>query len=288
MKLWFQKKNLTDQIIADFGNEWARFKNQDGRLTQDLSKQFASYTAPLPENTINSNATVADFGAGSGRWSNFMAPLVQSLFVVEPSSKAMEVAKVKLHAHKNVSYLNKSISDSGIGHNSLDLGICLGVLHHTVDPLNELKSIHQSIKPGGYFLGYLYYSFENKPKAYRFIWQLSRILRVLVSHLPTQFKVLTADLLAFFIYFPLAKVAQGVAYLGIQNKNFPLHQYADVKYRIMRNDALDRFGTRLEKRFSMSEIQRLVSNAGFDESTLVFSDHEPFWTFSVRKHSQFS
>jgi len=54
---------------------------------------------------------------------------------------------------------------------------------------------------------------------------------------------------------------------------------------MLSNDALDRFGTRLEQRFNKEEIADMLSRAGFDLSTLRFSDVEPFWTFSVRKLS---
>ncbi len=49
------------------------------------------------------------------------------------------------------------------------------------------------------------------------------------------------------------------------------------------HDALDRFGTSLEQRFSKAEITEMLDSAGFDISTLRFSELEPFWTFSVKK-----
>jgi hypothetical protein len=52
---------------------------------------------------------------------------------------------------------------------------------------------------------------------------------------------------------------------------------------MLQNDALDRFGTRLEQRFSKNEITEMLGNAGFDLSTLNFSENEPFWTFAIRK-----
>jgi hypothetical protein len=52
---------------------------------------------------------------------------------------------------------------------------------------------------------------------------------------------------------------------------------------MLSNGALDRFGTRLEQRFNKEEIADILSRAGFDLSTLRFSDVEPFWKFSVKK-----
>jgi hypothetical protein len=56
-----------------------------------------------------------------------------------------------------------------------------------------------------------------------------------------------------------------------------------MPFIMLQNDALDRFGTRLELRFSKKEITAMLDNAGFDLSTLKFSDKEPFWTFAINK-----
>ena len=52
---------------------------------------------------------------------------------------------------------------------------------------------------------------------------------------------------------------------------------------MLANDALDRFGTSLEQRFSKAEITEMLSAVDFDLSTLKFSEIEPFWTFAVNK-----
>ena len=56
-----------------------------------------------------------------------------------------------------------------------------------------------------------------------------------------------------------------------------------MPFVMLQNDALDRFGTRLEQRFSKRDIEEMITKAGFDVTTLRFSDIEPFWTFSVTK-----
>jgi hypothetical protein len=69
----------------------------------------------------------------------------------------------------------------------------------------------------------------------------------------------------------------------VNTSNIPLHHYASMPFVILANDALDRFGTSLEQRFSRAEITEMLALAGFDISTLRFSEIEPFWTFSVKK-----
>ena len=49
----------------------------------------------------------------------------------------------------------------------------------------------------------------------------------------------------------------------------------------MKTDALDRFGTRLEKRFSRDEIKKMLNEAGFHDIT--FSQNMPFWVCISRK-----
>ena len=43
----------------------------------------------------------------------------------------------------------------------------------------------------------------------------------------------------------------------------------------MRTDALDRFGTSLEQRFTRDEIKQMMCNAGLEN--IKFSDSKPFW-----------
>ena len=44
----------------------------------------------------------------------------------------------------------------------------------------------------------------------------------------------------------------------------------------MNNDSLDRFGTKLEQRFSKEDITNMLKDAGFDK--VRFSDNTPYWT----------
>ena len=56
-----------------------------------------------------------------------------------------------------------------------------------------------------------------------------------------------------------------------------------MPFVMLENDALDRFGTRLEQRFNKVEISSMLEEAGFELSSINFSDKEPFWTFSILK-----
>jgi hypothetical protein len=60
----------------------------------------------------------------------------------------------------------------------------------------------------------------------------------------------------------------------------PLSSYRDQPFYVMQTDALDRFGTRLEKRYTRSEIEQMLRSAGF--SRVEFNPDWPFWCAVAR------
>jgi hypothetical protein len=142
---------------------------------------------------------------------------------------------------------NSTISDSAIPKNSLDFAMSLGVLHHISNTERALEDINSKLKSKGLFLGYLYYKVEDKPFLYRVIFSIANYFRTGISNLPFKIKKRISNLIAFFIYLPFAKLSKVLSKFKINTSNIPLHQYANLNFYMMKNDALDRFGTRLEK-----------------------------------------
>jgi len=225
----------------------------------------------------------ADFGAGSGRWASRLLPYFSLVYALEPSDGATRVLKKKFSKESRMKILQETVGANSIPAQSLDLAMSLGVLHHIPDTGLAIKDIASKIKSDGIFLCYLYYKLENKPVFYRGLFWASNSLRWVISRLPYAMRRLVAQIIARAVYLPLARASKVLGNKGKDVSNFPLHHYADMPFVMLQNDALDRFGTRLEQRFSKKEIVVLLENAGFDLSTLKFSDVEPFWTFAVKK-----
>jgi hypothetical protein len=55
----------------------------------------------------------------------------------------------------------------------------------------------------------------------------------------------------------------------------PLAFYRNASFTTMRTDAFDRFGTRLEKRFTRDEIRALMAGAGLGDVS--FREGQPYW-----------
>ncbi|MCX6431033.1 MAG: class I SAM-dependent methyltransferase [Actinobacteria bacterium] len=279
-----QNENRDDKVISHFGGEWKKFNYLDEERLSEIQEQFDAYLTPLPQDVRGrTDLAIGDFGAGSGRWAHFFLNMSSQLWLVEPGSESFAVLKERFLDEKKVHLLNQTVSENDIPDASLDLSVSLGVLHHIPDTLEGIRAICKKTKPGGYFLCYLYYAMENKPVAYRLLWRISNTLRTSISKMPYRLRRFVCEVIAAITYYPLARLSKFVEALGKSSRNIPLHHYRDMTFYVMRNDAYDRFGTSLEQRFTRDEISEFISKSGFDLSTLVFSNVEPFWTFSVKK-----
>ena len=277
-------ENLDQGVIDSFGHEWATFDYGETETTEALNAQFKAYCAPIDLNQFNTKFSVAaDFGAGSGRWASRLIPFFSLLYALEPSDGASKVLKNKFADEAKITVLQETVGANSIPLASLDLAMSLGVLHHIPDTSLAIKDVSLKIKPGGMFLCYLYYNFENKPTLYKLIFKGVNVVRKVISGLPQKIKHFVTSAIAALVYWPLARFSRVLNRFGVNTSNIPLHHYADMPFVMLANDALDRFGTSLEQRFSKAEITEMLRLADFDISTLKFSDVEPFWTFSVRK-----
>ena len=279
--------NKDNNVIRDFGDEWERFNFLDEKKLQSLKEQFDRYMTPLPEELRKrDDLIIADFGAGTGRWSYFLKDFATKLYAVEPAEKAFKVLTSRFRDDSKVVLLHESVESNQIPEMSLDLAVSLGVLHHIADTQGAIQKLAEKIKPGGTFLGYLYYALENKPLLYRALWRFSDSIRKVISRLPKKFKLVLADFIALTIYLPLAKISCILEGFGISVDSVPLHHYKNLGFHVMRNDALDRFGTTLEQRFTRNEIEQMLIKAGFIPESIVFSNKEPFWTFSCKRRHE--
>lgn len=277
-------QNRDERVISHFGGEWKAFNFLDADQLEEVREQFLAYVRPLPDQVKqSSDLVIGDFGAGSGRWAHYLLPQAEELWLVEPGVESFALLADRFAKEKKVHLLNETVSKNSVPEDSLDLAVSLGVLHHIPDTERGIVDIYGKIKPGGYFLCYLYYALENKPLFYRFIWNVSNSLRLLISKLPYLPRRIICELIAAAIYLPFARLSKLLSKIGFDSRNIPLHHYQDLNFYVMRNDAFDRFGTSLEQRFTKDQIRNMVGSAGFDLSTLTFSDSEPYWTFSVKK-----
>jgi hypothetical protein len=97
----------------------------------------------------------------------------------------------------------------------------------------------------------------------------------MISAMPFLLKRMFADIIALFVYLPMAKCALLLEKLGANVDLIPLSTYRRHSFYTMRTDSLDRFGTRLEQRFSRQTITSMMHTAGLE--SIEFSEDEPYW-----------
>lgn len=269
-------QNIDKETVEGFGDEWSRFDQT--ALSEDERREiFDQYFAVFPWHDIGANAVGFDAGCGSGRWAAVVAPRVAKLHAVDASERALAVAKRNLEGAglRNVDFHRASIDDMPMADGSMDFGYSLGVLHHMPDTRAAINACARMLKPGAPLLLYLYYAFDNRPRWFRAAWQVSDVGRRVVSVMPHGMRFVTSQALAASVYWPLARSAQVLERLGFGVDNLPLSAYRDRSFYVMRTDALDRFGTRLEQRFTREQIRTMMMEAGLERVT--FSEKTPFW-----------
>jgi hypothetical protein len=131
------------------------------------------------------------------------------------------------------------------------------------------------LKPGAPLLLYLYYAFDNRPAWFRALWRASDFVRRIIALLPHRLRYWLSSTLAALIYYPLARFSRLLEKRGASVDLIPLSAYRHRSFYTMRTDALDRFGTFLEHRFTADEIRELMQRAGLER--IEFSRSVPYW-----------
>lgn len=266
-------KNIDTQTVAAFGEEWDAFHGFNDAEIEHIGKEYFDIT---DSRHFNQGSIVLDVGCGSGRWSKYLSGKVKFIEAIDPSRSVFSASALTADI-PNIRITQAGVDNIPFEDNSFDFVYSLGVLHHIPDTAAAMQACVNKLKPGGYFLVYLYYALENRGQFFRFIFKVVNMLRKIISRLPTGAKKLSADILALLVYWPLASISRVLK--AVLNNDFykkvPLSYYHDKRFYIMRNDALDRFGTPLEQRFTRQDIHHMMASCGL--RGIVFSETPPYW-----------
>lgn len=253
-------KNIDRKVVGEFGDEWLKFYEYDDQVIEKVGKEYFNI---LDNEMVNADTYALDIGCGTGRWTKYLSKRVKFIEAVDPSDAIFAADKL-LGDITNVRLSQASIETLPFADGTFDFVMSVGVLHHIPDTQKALSDCVRKLKTGGYFYVYLYYNLEGRGRFYRSLFRMSDLIRRIVSRLPGKIKHFVCDILAFFFYMPFVLAGRLIKFLGFENlaKRMPLHIYQNRSLFMIRNDALDRFGTRLEQRFSTNQIMEMMKNAG--------------------------
>lgn len=272
--------NSDADTVHSFGDEWEKFDTFDEAELKTAGDQYFDIVTP---EMLGATCEALDIGCGSGRWSRYLAPRVKHIEAIDPSD-AIHTAAAFTKSCGNVRITQAGYGCIPFPENSFDFVFSLGVVHHVPDTAGAIREAANMVKPGGHLLLYIYYSLDNRGFMYKALFHASALLRRIVSSMPRGLKFFTCDVLAVVLYLPFVSLSRFLRFLspkGNSWKKIPLAYYADKTWRIIRNDALDRFGTPLEQRFSKKEIETMLQQSGM--RNIRFSEQAPYWHVIAQK-----
>lgn len=269
-----QSKNIDPATVEGFGEEWAAF-DQTALDGAEYAALFDAYFHLFPFDSLPEDSVGFDLGCGSGRWAAGVVDKVGILHCIDPAKQALAVARRRLGGKPNVRFHLASSDSIPFADGTADFGYSLGVLHHIPDTALALRDCVAKLKVGAPFLVYLYYRFDSRPRWFRTMWRISDVARRGIFRLPFAARKAVTTAIAATVYWPLARGAALAEKLSFDVSNMPLGAYRDLSFYTMRTDALDRFGTKLEHRFTRPEIDGMMRDAGLTD--IRFSDREPYW-----------
>lgn len=262
---------LDSATVAGFGYEWSRF-DQSAADPRETRRLFDEYFSIFPWSALPDGAVGFDLGSGSGRWAGLVAPRVGALVCVDASAEALTVSSRNA---PGCTHVQASAGALPLRPGGADFGYSVGVLHHIPDPRRGIRDAVRALKPGAPFMVFLYYDFDNRAAWFRALWRVSDHVRRFVSSRPPWVRGAVSDVAAVMVYLPLARLAALLERRGRNVDSVPLSVYRSRSLYVMRTDALDRFGTALEHRFTRQQVRSLLEGAGLEGVRV--SDEPPHW-----------
>jgi SAM-dependent methyltransferase/uncharacterized protein YbaR (Trm112 family) len=261
-----------DPVIAGFDDEWRRYPIVG---TSDHFDLFRMYFDVVSATDFERGKTVLDAGCGAGRWAYEVARRGPRVIAVD-LGMSIELARANT-PRDLVACVQADIGALPLASASVDWAYSLGVLHHTDAPAVVLARVVDAVRPAGSVLVYFYYALDARGPAFRSLFRAVDLIRRMLSRQPRLITRTAALVIATFVYWPFARASALLERAGARGLagRLPLSFYRNLSFATMRNDSLDRFGTRLERRYTQGELKDLMRGAGLGE--LQISESPPFW-----------
>ncbi|MFZ4058019.1 MAG: class I SAM-dependent methyltransferase [Ferruginibacter sp.] len=271
--------NIDPEVVQSFGDEWLKFNEFSDEIIEECANEYFDI---LDDTIINQNTYALDVGCGTGRWTKFLTKKVGFMESVDPSNAIFAADKL-LGDIKNVRLTKASTETMPFEDETFDFVMSVGVLHHIPNTQQAMIDCVKKVKKGGYFYCYLYHNLETMNWFFRFLFAMSEVLRKIICRLPSGIKKYVCDFLAIVIYMPFVLWVRFLVLIGLRNlaRKMPLSAYNNKSFFIIRNDALDKFGTKLEQRFSRKQVQEMMEKCGLEN--VVISDGTPLYHSVGRK-----
>lgn len=138
-----------DNYASSFGYQWNLFRKEqiDSHNGTTLSAdRFWAETGWTKEEI--KDKWVLDAGCGAGRFLDAVSNSEAEIVGIDISS-SIDAAKANLEGKENVHFIQASIYDLPFRKGKFDFCYCIGVIQHTPNPENSIRSIAEMVKSDG-------------------------------------------------------------------------------------------------------------------------------------------
>ncbi len=257
--------NDKDRTIKDFGEQWIRYRDNEGYYGS--LELFSDILSPFLKPEEIKDRRVAEIGSGVGRIVNMLLKAgAKHVIAIEPS-EAFEVLCCNIPEPEKVTCL-KLMGDQLPAYGNLDYIFSIGVLHHIPNPKPIVEAALKALRPGGHFFVWLYGKEGNE-----FYLNFINPLRLITKHLP-HFALAG---LVWMIYHPL------VIYIHLCRRfHLPLREYLLSIFENMSPEKrrliiYDQLNPAYAKYYTKSETEKLLFDGGFMNIRL-HHRHRYSWT----------
>jgi len=152
------KKDVTDMVKSFY--EEVPFPDYEELETVEnlIQKAQKGFFAHLLNEQVPFNIRVLEIGCGTGQLSNFLGIAHRTVFATDMCLNSLKLAQAfkKKNGLERVRFYQMNLFKPIFREESFPLVICIGVLHHTSNPLAGFQSISRLVKKGGYIIIGLY------------------------------------------------------------------------------------------------------------------------------------
>ncbi|MDD2498526.1 MAG: class I SAM-dependent methyltransferase [Desulfitobacteriaceae bacterium] len=267
-----QLLDFAEDIQFTFSEEWKRYPE----ILPEHENAFLQYFDLVNLSDL-SNSRVCDLGCGIGRWSFFLTDKCRELVLLD-FSEAIFVARNNLRNSYNAIFFMGDIKRLPFRNDFADFLFCLGVLHHL--PTNALDEVRNIKKSAPNILIYLYYALDNRPLHFRILLSVVSMMRRTLSKARNPlFRSIFTWVATVGIYMPLIYLGRILKPVGLA-QYIPLYEaYNRRSFKGICQDVYDRFFTRIEQRFSKTQINALVDTF----ASVTISPQMPYWHFICKR-----
>ena len=240
-----------DKTIADFGEQWTRFTENDGYYASQ--SMFADIVEPLLPVTAFQNAKCAEVGAGTGRIVQMMLRAgAAHVTAIEPSRAADVLERNLADEQQRLTIVREPGDQFRI--EGLDIIVSIGVLHHIPDPRTVVDRMHAALTEGGHALVWLYGREGNG-----LYLAFAEPLRWITRRLP----VSANSALAGLLYVPLAAYIGLCRWLPLPMRDYMRRVLAPMSGKDIRLVIVDQLNPQWAKYYTADEARQLLEQSGF-------------------------